>query len=445
MMKKTLLAASAVALAGAFAATPANAQEFPGYRLDFGINGGYAWYSNALDASAAGTDDVKVTYDPGWLVGSQLTWWATDRVGIRANGTYTDRPLTGDWTASDINLVDDVNLWTGSGDLLFRLTGNTGAMWRPYLALGAGAMWTNPAGNVVANPTSAEPETGATFQVPAAGGTKSVALIEKPRFMGLAALGTDVRLADHFGLRFEVGDRISKFPLKGGTADLEDNVSKVAHMIYGQAGLQFIMGLKEPEVVAVAPAPPPPAPKPAPAPAPAPKPVEENVSVCVVNPSAPGGLQTVNAIYLPETRDTVVMVAGQRQPLASTLPTVTMANEADWFVQGEPLTLKMAPNVNLEYTTWQSARVINANDLTYLGNVRGVPVYASTGDVSGVASSLSDLRAQQTDNDLSGMLMKSSDLRDALEDAQYLYVPLRPTGCVFQTVRQVEQVRKKDS
>ncbi len=449
MMKQTLLAAGAVAMVGLFSATPANAQERPDYRLDFGVNGGYAWYTDALDVDAAQTNNNNVKFESGWLVGSQLTWWATDRVGIRANGTYTERPLVkGSWdeldpTTDSNDLIEDVNLWTGSGDLLFRLTSGNSAIGRPYLALGAGAMWYNPAGDKVVNPTSTDAKTGELVDVPGTGGTRTVALLEKPKFMGLAALGTDLRLADHFGVRLELGDRVSRPPIVAGPS-FEDNVAKIQHMIYGQIGAQFLMGLEAPEVVAVAPAPPAPAPAPAPAPQPAPKPAEENVSVCVVDPGAPSGIRTVNAIYLPESRDTVVDVTGQRQPLASTLPTVTMASDADWFVQGQPLTINVARNVDMEYTTWQSARIIDQNDLTYLGNVRGVPVYASSGDVSAVSGQLEGLRGQQMDNDLSAMIKQSPELRDALEDAQYLYVPLRPTGCVFQTVRQVEQVRKKD-
>jgi hypothetical protein len=78
-----------------------------------------------------------------------------------------------------------------------------------------------------------------------------------------------------------------------------------------------------------------------------------------------------------------VVVEGQRRPLAQTLPTVTLAPDADWFTRGEPLAIRMSPTLNLEYTTWQTARVIEAGELAYLGTVRGVPVYAAAGDVAG--------------------------------------------------------------
>jgi hypothetical protein len=137
------------------------------------------------------------------------------------------------------------------------------------------------------------------------------------------------------------------------------------------------------------------------------------------------------------------VVEGQRRPLAGTLPTVTMAPDADWFVAGEPLTVRLTPTLNLEYTTWQTARVIEAQELTYLGNVRGVPVYAAAGDVAGIRADLETLRQQRATNDLNVLLQDRRDLRDALTGVQFLYVPLRPVGCVFQTMRQIEPVIKK--
>lgn len=433
MFKTTLLAASAVAIVGLFGATPASAQ-WPDYRFDWGINGGYSYYTGALDNDRAGTIDQNVKFKAGWLAGSQLTWWAMPWLGIRANGTYTDRPLRIVSLPDNPTAYGDVNLWNASGDVMLRYSAPR--IGKPYLALGAGAMIQNPAGKNTLFPASPTGDTvqGFRFSIP---GNDSVAVVNGTSFMGLVALGTDVRLAKAFAFRFEVGDRIARVPLRAGPNWLL-KPGNVQHNLYGQLGAHVLFGYIAPPVVAVAPAPPP-----APKPAPPPPPREEHLSVCVIDPNAANGLEVVSAIYLPASRDTLVEVAGQRRPLSSTLPTnVMMATQADWFVRGEPLTLMIAPKVNLEYTTWQSARIIDPSDITYLGLARGLPVYAANQDVMTVSNQLPMLR-QQTNSDLSTMLQKSRDLRQVIEKVQYLYVPLQPTGCVFQTVRQVEQVRKK--
>lgn len=437
MMKRTLLAATAVAVAGLVGAAPADAQEYPDYKFDLGLFGGGSWYSAMLDDNHLGEGSEDVRFGAGWVTGLQATYWFTPRFGLRAHGAYTERPIKGGDEGQqdeDGNLIDDVNLWSASGDLMIRLTSNTGAKFVPYVALGVGAKNTNAYGEQTIPGTDGEvgtgfdPEPGNTFY-----------LAEEWALMGLAGLGSDVRLSDNLAMRLEVGDRFWDAKLFSPlTADPEEDVGKVINEIYGQVGLHLLLGLQEPEVVAVAPAPPAPAPEPEPEPAP-----EEAIRVCVIDPAAPGGIQMVDAIYLPETRDTMVVVNGTRRPLSATLPQVMLANEADWFVRGEPLAMEVAPDYTLEYTTWQSARMIEADELVYLGDVRGVPVYAAADDVEDVREELEDLRDARADNDLGEILEENRELRGEVEDIQYLYVPLRPTGCVFQTVRQVEQVRKK--
>lgn len=446
MMKRTMWAALAVAVVGLFGARPADAQEHPDYRFDIGAFGGGSWYSAMLDDEhlGEGTDDVR--YKAGWVTGLQATWWATPRIGIRANGAYSERPITGGDEGQqneDGNLAGDINLWSASGDLMIRLApegmwlGNTAH--HPYLALGIGGKNTNPAGDIPL-PNPDEEETGVQF-TPTPG--LDVYQVSRWTLMGLAALGTDIRVARNFGLRLEVGDRFWDATLADVAeyaTNPDEDLGKVTHEIYGQLGAHFLMGLVAPEVVAVAPAPPPP---PAPAPAPPPEPVEERISVCVIDPGAPNGIRTVNAIYLPETRDTMVEVNGRRVALRNDLPRVMLADDADWFVRGEPLALTLAPDLTLEYTTWQSGRVIAANDLAYLGSVRGLPVYASADDVRDFQADLRELREAERSDDLDDILDERADLRGELEDIEFLYVPLRATGCVFQTVQQVEQVLKK--
>lgn len=450
MMKRTMWAALAVAVVGLFGARPASAQDYPDYRFDIGLFGGGSWYSAMLDDQhlGEGTDDVR--YKAGWVTGLQATFWATPRFGIRAHGAYSERPITGGDDAQqneDGNLVGDVNLWSASGDLMIRLVPDGylmgGYQSMPYLALGIGGKNTNPPGDIVVVPETGDEDetTGVRFE-PTPG--NAFYQMSQWTLMGLAALGTDVRLSDNFGLRLEVGDRFWDATLRNDASiaqDPDEDVGRVVHEIYGQLGAHLLLGLAAPPVVAVTPAPPPP---PAPAPEPEPEPVEEAIRVCVIDPAAPNGIRMVNAIYLPETGDTLVTVDGRRRALATTLPgNVMLASEADWFVRGEPLALELAPDLTLEYTTWQSGRVIEANELAYLGTVRGVPVYASASDVRDIRGDLESLRRAEMTDDLDHILDERADLRAELEDVQYLYVPLRATGCVFQTVQQVEQVRKK--
>lgn len=444
MMKRTLLAALAVAVTGLFGAAPADAQDFPGYRFDLGINGGFAWYSDILDDTHLGDaqNDNDVKFESGWILGANATYWATPMFGIRANGTYSERPLVlGSFDELDANdedndLMEDVNLWSASGDLMFRPMaeglrfGRLASM--PFLALGVGVKSINIAGE---EPVTAD-KGGRFFN---AGGQRW-ALVEDKQLMGLAAIGTDFRLADNFALRLELGDRFWDGPV-WSEADIaagnEEDTGNVVHELYLTLGTQFLLGLEAPEVVAVAPAPP------APRPQPEPEPVEERIRVCVVDPSVEGGLTTVDAIYLPETRDTVVVRNGTRRAFSTVVPRVTVANEADWFVRGEPLTMTLADDATIEYTTWQSARMIDADQLTLVGTSRGLPVYASVDDVRDFRTDWDAARRAAGTDDLDAIVAQNAALAAELEDVEFLYVPLRPTGCVFQTVRVVEQVQKK--
>lgn len=441
MMKRTMLAALAVAVTSLFWVAPADAQDFPDYRFDIGINVGGTGFTSMLDDDHLGADTDDVRFEAGWLTGAQVTGWITQRIGLRGNMTFTERPINqGDFfdTGDEHNLAEDINLWTFSGDLLFRFArlGLFGAETQPFLALGLGIAHTNPAGD---QPIAGELE-GRTFFTNA--GQPFVVAEEENELMGLVALGTDLRLADHFGLRFEIGDRIHDSPLRGHPevfANQDEDVGNVIHQPYAQIGAHLLLGLASPEVVAVEPQPP----APPPAPEPEPEPVEEEIRVCVIDPDAEGGIRTVNAIYLPETRDTMVVVNGTRRALSAEVPRVTVANEADWFVRGEPLTVNLDRDATIEYTTWQSARMIEADRLTYMGTTRGLPVYASTDDVRDMRTQWEAARAAAAGDELDAIIAEDAELAAQLEEVQFLYVPLRPTGCVFQTVRVVEQVRKK--
>lgn len=421
-------------------ATAADAQDYPDYRVDIGINGGFTWYTAMLDDEHLGSDSEDVRFEPGWLTGAQLTFWVTPRFGLRANGTYTERPLiegTSVSSDSDSDLIEDINIWGATGDLLFRPLSEPYSMFglpaMPYLAVGAGIKYSDPAVEVALD----EDHSGLYFD---AGGNDFI-FVEETKPMGLVGLGTDLRLADNFGLRIEVGDRFWDAPLRYAdtfASDPEEDVGNVVHEPYVQLGLHALLGLSHREVIAVSPSPPAPEPEPEPEP----EPVEERISVCVIDPSAAGGVARIDAIYLPETGDTLVVDGATRRPFATAVPGTMLAGEAQWLVRGEPLTLAADGDLTYEYTTWQSGRVIDAPSLTYLGTARGLPVYASTDDIRDLRQRFATARGTAGD-DLAAVFAANPDLLAGLDDVEFLYVPLRSAGCVFQAMRMVEQVRKK--
>jgi hypothetical protein len=449
MSKRTLLAAVAVAVTGMFGAAPADAQDYPDYRLDIGVNGGFSGYTASLDENHL-NDEESARFELGWILGSQVTFWVTPSFGIRANGGYSERNFTmgGFFDAGDPELVKDVNMWTLTGDLMWRplpdgyMLGSIEST--PYLTGGIGAKYFDAAGEFLlfGSEGSDDEVRGVAFTTPA---NSQYALAEEWQLAGRIGVGTDLRLSEMFGLRFELGDLFYDSPFYDWSAgtqrltDPDEDVGKVVHELYAQLGAHLLLLPQAPEVVAVAPAPPAPEPEPEPEP----EPVEEMIAVCVIDPGSDAGIMEIEAIYLPETRDTVVVRNGARQDFATVVPSVMVANEADWFVRGEPLTVTLGDGATIEYTTWQSARMIDAGQLTYLGTVRGLPVYANTDDVADFSAEWTAARQAATTNDIDDLLADNAELGAELEEVQYLYVPLRPTGCVFQAVRLVEQVRKK--
>lgn len=428
-------------------AVPVEAQN---YRWDVGVNGGYSWYRNLLDGEELGlpddTDLDDVKFDSGPLGGVQIGFWARPNLGFRLNGTYTDRPLIGDNIADGGDLISSVNLWSGSLDLLWRFAQPNqdwmGTEVLPYLALGLGGKWINPSGDGTAC-VDADGDEAFCEPFTVDGVTGGFGLPEQSRLMGLVGLGTDVRLSPNFALRLEVNDRIYKPEVYALDPDLtlgEESVGQTVHEIAGQVGLHLLMGLDRAEVVSVVPAPAPP-PAPAPTPAPEPEPVEEAVTVCVVDPTVRSGLRMQSAYYRPATRDTVVMMNGNRVPLNNAVGSVMVVRDADWYVRGEPLVLTVG-NERFEYTSYQGARRIEANDLAYLGTVNGYPVYADRDEVADVVDALADARDADRTADLGRILDERDDLRDEINDVEYLYVPVESTGCVFQALQPMAPVLK---
>jgi hypothetical protein len=427
------------------------------WAADWGINGGASWYTESVSEDWAGPNGAR--FKAGWLLGSQLTFWPGSRFGIRANMTYTDRPFQLDDADAVQGLQDgnvlhgNVNLWSGSGDLLIRFRApNESWMGRetlPYLALGAGAKWVNPAGDNTVCPVGGANE-GKECSVVFPGSNRRLAIAEASTFMGLVGLGADFRMSPRKALRLEVNDRIYKpkiyevSSLAPGRATLANDevIAKWTHEIGAQLGLHFLMGLRTPPPVVVAPLPPP---QPTPPPVqPQPEaPREDAITVCVIDPSATGGIRMQQATFRHAQRDTIVMVGGQAQPLRQAVGTgVMVARDAGWFVRGEPLTLTVNREA-IRYLPYQTATMIEPNRIVYLGNVGGYPVYADRDEVADVITPLQTARGTRTDADLGTLIAGlPANQRTIVQRAAFLYVPMDPYGCTFQPIQRQADVRK---
>jgi hypothetical protein len=428
------------------------------WTADFGVNGGYSWYSQMLD-DAEVANHSGARFRAGWLAGSQLTFWVRPGLGLRANMTYTDRPLVADNDIAGRNtdvLYGNVNLWSGSGDLLFRLRQPAeswiGRETLPYIALGLGGKWVNPAGDHWTCVDTQEQKSWECARI-LPGQNVVLALGERSVPMGLVGLGADFRMSPRVALRAEINDRIYKPPVyavsntQGTNLNLpsDERVTNWTHEVGAQLGLHFLMGVRTPPPVAVAPLPPAP-PPPAPPPAPQPEaPRVDAITVCVIDPTATGGVRMQTASFRHATRDTVVMVDGQARPLAQVVGTGVMtARNANWYVRGEPLTITIN-RADVRYLPYQTATRIEPARIVYIGSVQGFPVYADRDEIADVLPALQTARGTRTgaDADLGRMLAGvDARTRDTVQRAAFLYVPMDPYGCVFQPVQRVEDVRK---
>jgi hypothetical protein len=449
--------AIAAAVVGPMAfAAPASAQS---WKWDIGAQAGYARFTKSVTADSLGLassadNDPYLRFENKVRFGGTLGYWFTKSVGLRADYKYSDNSLMEG--QSETKIIEPVNLHSGSLDLLFRL-GQPNETWSgfeflPYLALGAGAKWANPTQDVDTCVESDGKGQECSAAVLPQGG-RPFALAEDKTIMGLVGLGTDLRFSPHVALSLEASDRIFRPQIAaatlqaGSTTIFEPNndhrISKWTHELGVDVGLKFLFGLASPPVVAVAPAPaPPPPPPPPPAPLPPPPaPREDAIQVCVVDLTQANGLRMQNAIYLPASGDTMVVMNGSRVRLAQSVGNVMTVRNADWYVAGRPLEITINKD-KMSYGTEGGAVMIESGKLAYLGTVNGYPVYANRDVVADVASKVAAARAADASRDLGAIIAADKALRGEMEDVKYLYVPLQPTGCVFQAFHYMEPVKK---
>ena len=165
--------------------------------------------------------------------------------------------------------------------------------------------------------------------------------------------------------------------------------------------------------------------------------------VCVVDPTSGTGIRMQPAVYMIESGDTLVTVGGNRVPLNNAIGNVMVARNADWYVRGQPLVMEVGPD-RVEFISYGSARQVTSNDLEFVGRVNGYPVYIEAAAAAEVRDELGDLRDARQRNDLGDILEEESELNAELAKVQYWYVPLQPSGCVFQPLQRSLPVIKKD-
>lgn len=409
-----------------------------GHRFDLGVNAGGAYWTKLASGDEPGVGGEAVKFNPGWLLGSQATLFVTDRIGIRANGAWSYREVQQGGNL----LAGDVNLFHLTGDLLFRLRQPGQGSFTPFLALGAGPTWVRPMDNTHVGVDFPNSKYWDGSRLSMAGG-QNYFLGQLTVLSGLASIGADFGKS-RVGLRAEIGDRFFKphlhtvdsirvFPgpdkdLLHISPDGNEKVGSMVHELFAQVGVHLRFGVppRQQEPVAVAPVEPRPTPEPQ---APQP-PAEQPVSVCLIDPSASGGVRTLSAMYRPASRDTVVSGVSYR----SSLPTVTVANSASWFTTGAPARVTSG-NRRIEWITYGSPRTVSG-ELMVLGTLDNVPVYAAASDVANVRSRFN------ASTPLATSLGSDRALWTSLENVRSIYVPTDVVGCRFQEM-QVRQPSTK--
>jgi hypothetical protein len=98
------------------------------------------------------------------------------------------------------------------------------------------------------------------------------------------------------------------------------------------------------------------------------RPGTRQVQICVVRD---GALTTVAATYDPATNDTTV----GGQPFATAFPAgAQYAANAGWYAGGGPIRFQ-----NRRFVRFDLPRVLGANEVTRVGDFRGVPIFAEAG------------------------------------------------------------------
>jgi len=148
----------------------------------------------------------------------------------------------------------------------------------------------------------------------------------------------------------------------------------------------------------------------------------------------------VQAIRVEGQADTLVVQAGQRVALRTTVPTVPMVAAADWYIAGRPLQVTVERQ-EMRFLATGMAAPRQSNQLQLVGTLQGMPVYADRAALGAAADRFAQLNATAPVS-LTTAVQQHADVRTALLNVRTLYAPAQVVGCVFQPLQLQEEVRK---
>ncbi len=151
--------------------------------------------------------------------------------------------------------------------------------------------------------------------------------------------------------------------------------------------------------------------------------------LCALAPDSATGLRTLETVRRADRPDTLALVGDQRVSLAQAMGAVRVVDDAPWLSSAGGFDLAVGGRVE-RYRLYDVGRVVAPTDLAYLGTVDGIPVYVATTDL--VPIQPSRLWAAAGTHDLASLIQADATLRARMRSIDVLYVPLRPTGCIFQ-------------
>jgi hypothetical protein len=156
-----------------------------------------------------------------------------------------------------------------------------------------------------------------------------------------------------------------------------------------------------------------------------PTPVENRVQVCVVDPIVPGGMMMVSGVHVEGTRDTTVLQADGRVPVAQITAAAKVWRSGTLQMTTSAGRVRFAPN--------GQPRVFEPGKITLLGSIGSVPVFTSPADAAPMRAQVEALAA--SGSDLVAALQKNAGLRTQMNKVRTIYVPTSLVNCVFQTFK----------
>jgi hypothetical protein len=229
------------------------------WKWDVGVGGRYSLFTPFLgqaETGLSGGGGAEVLWRAGSAVGLQVGRNFDERIALRLNATYSDRPVTGSDMGS-IDFVSSTNIWSGTVDLLFRLKRSSvnyrSGEFTPFVGVGAGVRWLNPGYDGFTCRDSAE--THACVPIVTGGSgtptSRGWAVREHVSPQAMLAVGGDVRVAPRIMLRAEISDHVFRpgvyraQHVSGNEWSLPDNTNQAAwvHQFGAGISVHFLIGV----------------------------------------------------------------------------------------------------------------------------------------------------------------------------------------------------------